>query len=201
MGRGRLSVPRVFDFSTQLVISTGTSANQTIGEILLSVIPGSTRAIQANQANDKSGVDWWLEMTSGDFIAVDCKIRDEDPRVKFKADDLALETWSVVEKKVVGWTLDANKKTDYVFWIWKDTGRWCVVPFRLLMKAFQENMDEWKRIYRSARQCTEGRYHSECLFVPRSAVWLGMSKAAAGNSETLRKKVIAEQGTLFEVPA
>lgn len=192
MGRNILSVPRVFDFQKQLIISTGTSANQTIGELMLSVIPGSTRAIQSNKNNDKSGIDWWLEMDSGSFLGVDCKIREID----FGRDDLALETWSVVEKKRIGWTLDSTKRTDYVFWVWKDSGRWCVVPFRLLLKASLKNLDKWKAVYKTARQCTENKYHSECIFVPRREVWKQIYLLSEGNSEALKVQQL-NQGTLF----
>jgi len=200
VGGIRLSTPRVFDFKQALVISTGTSANQAIGDILLANLPGSTRAIQANSRNDRSGVDWWLEMQSGDFLAVDCKIREEDPLQKFGKDDLALETWSVVEKNVIGWTLDDGKRTDYVFWFWKDTGRWCVVPFLLLRRAFQTLRPEWIRQYQVARQCTERRYHSECVFVPRREVWRAIYRLAEGYSESLAQPKI-DQGVLFSAEA
>lgn len=176
-----MSAIRVFDFQRQLVISTGTSANKTIGELMLSVIPGSSRAIQANQENDKSGVDWWLEMESGDFLAVDCKIREID----YGKDDLALETWSVIEKRKIGWTLDSSKKTDYVFWVWKDSGRWCVVPFRLLLKAFVKHKDDWIRAFKTAKQNTEGKYHSECVFVPRNIVWRAIYLLSEGDWRAL----------------
>lgn len=192
-----MSAIRVFDFKQALTISTGTSANQAIGDILLATIPGSTRAIQANSHNDRSGVDWWLEMQSGNFLAVDCKIREDDPLPRFGKDDLALETWSVVEKKVVGWTLDDAKRTDYVFWIWKDTGRWCVVPFLLLRKAFQFHRSEWIAKFQVSRQSTERRYTSECVFVPRKVVWLAMASMAKGYSDQL-VQLRADQGCLFE---
>lgn len=196
MGGIRLSAIRVFDFKQALTISTGTSANRVIGDILLENIPGSTRAIQANQHNDRHGVDWWLEMQSGDFLGVDCKIREEDPKPKFGKDDLALETWSVVEKKVVGWTLDDAKRTDYVFWFWKDTGRWCVVPFLLLRRAFQIHLVDWKAAFRVATQCTDRRYHSECVFVPRREVWAAIYKLSEGLSEQLQQ-THGDQGVLF----
>lgn len=192
MGGIRLSTIRVFDFKEALTISAGTSANRVIGDILLETIPGSTRAIQANTNNDRSGVDWWLEMQSGDFLAVDCKIRERD----FGKDDLALETWSVVEKRVVGWTLDDTKRTDYVFWFWKDTGRWCVVPFLLLRRALQVHLVEWKAAFRVVMQCTDRRYHSECLFVPRREVWAAIYRLAEGNSSALSQPN-RDQGCLF----
>ena len=38
--------------------------------------------------------------------------------------DIALETWSVIEKLKIGWTRDLNKRSDYVLWFWLDTKRW-----------------------------------------------------------------------------
>ena len=61
-----MSEVRSFGFQAQLVISTGTSANTTIGAILMDVIPGSLRAIQALPVNDRQGVDWWIETASGE---------------------------------------------------------------------------------------------------------------------------------------
>lgn len=192
-----MNAARQFDFQEQLVISTGTSANKTIGAILIDVIPGAKRAVQALQADDRTGVDWWVETGATDRrIAVDCKIREDDPLPRFGKDDLALETWSVVEKKIVGWSLDDKKRTDYVFWIFKDTGRWCVVPFMLLVRAFSARKDDWSSAYRVARQNTEGRYHSECVFVDRRELWSEIYRQAHGTSESLRV-AHAEQLSLF----
>lgn len=197
-----MSIVRTFDFNTQLILSTGTAANRSIGEILLSTINGSLRAIQALEVHDRQGVDWWLDMKSGDRLAIDCKIRDDDPIKKFgkNCDDVALETWSVVEKKIIGWSLDESKRTDYVFWLWKDTGRWCLVPFVLLVKAFKEKKDEWMQVFRVARQRTKNfgnSYHSECVFVSRHELWAEIYRQSHGFSESLRQ-IKANQQEMFE---
>lgn len=193
-----MSVIRQFGFQEQLVISTGTAANKTIGMILIDVIPGAQRAIQSLKMDDRTGVDWWVETQASDRrIAVDCKIREDDPLPRFGKDDLALETWSVVEKKVIGWSLDDTKRTDYVFWIFKDTGRWCVVPFALLVRAFSAKKDEWIRMFRVAKQNTDGRYHSECVFVDRRELWAEIYRQAHGTSESLRVAQ-TEQMSLFD---
>jgi hypothetical protein len=183
-----MSSIKKFDFKTQLVLSTGTAANKTIGEILLDAIPGSLRAIQSLEKSDRQGVDWWLDMKSGERVGVDCKIRGEDPIPLYKKDDLALETLSVVEKNKIGWSLDESKKTDYVFWIWKDSGRWCLVPFLLLVKAFKEKKDQWVKTYKVSRQNTDDRYHSECVFVDRAEVWREIYRQSHGCSDSLRQE-------------
>jgi hypothetical protein len=201
VGRIRMSAIRTFDFNNQLVMSTGTAANRTIGEILLETIPGSVRAIQALSVHDKQGVDWWLDMKSGERLAIDCKIRYDDPIQLFgkHRDDVALETWSVVEKKVIGWTLDETKKTDYIFWLWKPTGRWCVVPFHLLVKAFKAKKEQWMQVYPVRKQKTvrpNSIYHSECVYVNRREMWAEIYLQAHGNSEALRE-ARKEQPDLF----
>ena len=189
--------PNQFSFNQQLIVSTGTSANPTIGAILLNVIPGAQRVIQALKQDDKAGVDWWVETSATDKrIAVDCKIREDDPQVKYNSDDLALETWSVVGKSV-GWTLDEKKRCDYILWVFKETGRWVIVPFALLQKSFKARKDEWCSLYRVAQQETDKRYKSECVFVPRKEIWREIYRQSHGYSEDL-KVIHAQQLGLFD---
>lgn len=193
---------RVFDFHKQLIMSNGTATNKSIGEILLEAIPGSMRAIQALSVHDRKGTDWLLDMRSGEWCRIDCKIREEDPKKKYgeHCDDVALETWSVIEKKVIGWSLDDKKQTDYVFWLWKDTGRWCLVPFLLLVKAFRAKKDKWMKIYKVAQQKTEGprsSYHSECVFVERVELFREIYRQSNGYSESLKQADPIQVG-LFE---
>lgn len=180
---------RVFEFNKQLIMSNGAAINKSIGEILLESIPGSLRAIQSLTSMDRKGIDWLLDMESGEFCKVDCKIRDFDPIKMYgkHCDDVALETWSVVEKKIIGWSLDEKKQTDYIFWLWKDTGRWCLVPFLLLVKAFKAKRDEWLCTYRVARQNTENRYHSECVFVNRRELFKEIYLQSNGYSQMLKQ--------------
>jgi hypothetical protein len=158
-------------------MSQGEAANQSVADILLSAIPNALSVTPAHKVNDRSGVDWWVEC-DGHHLGVDVKVREEDWSAKpepQRADDLALETWSVVERSVVGWTRDAAKRTDYVLWLWKDTGRWCLIPFPLLCGVFSELWEEWRETYKPPfRQHTprwDGGYQSECIFVPRKIVW------------------------------
>ena len=112
-------------------------------------------------------------MQSGNHLSVDVKIRAQDWSVKDepdRADDLALEIWSVCEKKIQGWTRDESKRTDYVLWYWSDTGRWCMIPFAMLCQAFREHWEAWSQEFRTATQRT-GNYHSNCVFVPRRTIW------------------------------
>ncbi len=169
-----------YNFGDNLRMSQGHAENVDIDSILLSIIPGALSAFQAHEKNDRNGVDWWVEC-HGKFLGVDCKVRRQDWALRGQ-DDLALETWSVVEKKVIGWTRDAYKRTDYILWLWKESKRWCLIPFPMLCKVFSDNWIVWKNEFKTREQFTpnHGGYHSECVFVPRKIVWRFIYRAFSG---------------------
>ena len=163
-----------YSFTNQLDGSRDASATEEIKSILLQNISGAVAVYPAHACNDRRGTDFWVENQRGDHLSVDAKVRAEDWAAKPEPmDDLALETWSVVEAKKVGWTRDDTKRTDYVVWYWTDTGRWCLVPFPMLCKVFQKHWEQWAQRYGTHQQYTPdcGSYHSECVFVPRTVVW------------------------------
>lgn len=166
-------MPKQYGFGDRLEMSQGVSENESISAIVKNNIPSALAVYQAHFANDRNGTDFWVECESGKFLSVDCKVREKDFIEVNGCDDLALESWSVVEKNKVGWTRDTSKQTDFVLWLWKDTGRWLLVPFQMLCKVFSDNWKEWRREFKTARQYTpnHGGYHSECIFVPRALVW------------------------------
>ncbi len=172
---GARNKPRHYGFHKQLSMSQGVSDSEDVRALLLRVIPGACQVIQAHEANDRNGTDYWVEHERGRFLSIDCKIREEDWSAKpppLTADDLALEIWSVVERRIVGWTRDRKKQTDYVLWFWLDTRRWCLIPFLQLCGVFEENWELWQSNYKHPQQYTpDGDYHSECVFVPRHEVW------------------------------
>ena len=167
-----------FSFNKQLAMSHGNSSSSDVKDILLNEIPGALNVIPAHEFNDRQGTDYWIEHKRGRFLSVDVKVREKD----FGKDDLALETWSIVDKSV-GWTRNEEKQTDYILWFWKDTRRWCLVPFHLLCKVFQEKWEKWLNDYPCYRQFTKnnnGGYYSECVFVPRREVWAQIYHHASG---------------------
>ena len=168
---------REYGFQDRLAMSRGVSQTTDVADIILENVPGALQVHPAHKINDRHGTDYWVEHARGDHLSVDTKIREEDWAAKpapFTADDLALETWSVVEENIPGWTRDATKRTDYVLWFWQDTRRWCLIPFSLLCAVFRNNWAAWSHKYKTKQQTTTdmGRvYHSECVFVPRREVW------------------------------
>lgn len=179
-------MPIEYAFSDRLKMSCGVSAVADVRAILLANIPGAVNVVPAATVNDKQGIDWWVEMSTAQHLAVDAKVREQDWAAKNPdEDDLALESWSVVEKQVPGWSRDPSKKCDYVLWLWKDTGRFCLIPFPLLCGVFQRNWQHWKQMHKTRQQFTprsDGGYHSECVFVPRRAVWAEIYRQYGGGT-------------------
>ena len=164
---------RVFNFGQQLKMSEGVSLSFDFREVLLTEIPNATEIRRASQADDRSGTDWWVDRSNNRPLSIDLKARETDYEPRGE-DDLALETWSVVEKGAIGWTRNPAKGSDYILWFWKDTKRWCLIPFPMLCRVFSLLWQEWAGIYRVASQMTNFNgyiYHSECVFVSREVVW------------------------------
>lgn len=170
-------------FLDDLMMSAGTSKGEAVADVLLGHIPNAVQVTQADTEDDKQGVDYWVILANDHRLAVDVKVRTEDYYRKRGVDDLALETWSVIDSKV-GWTRDPDKRTDYVLWMWQDTGRWCLIPFHLLCAVFQDKWRQWKMAYKTSRQRTHNRngsWVSECVFVPRVAVWRSIYNRFGGH--------------------
>ena len=187
-----------YTFGGNMKMSEGISQSASMGDILIQNIHGATGVRKATEAEDRSGTDWWVDHSRGVPFSIDAKVRREDYSVKpepLRADDLALEIWSVIGQKrldgtckpveIVGWTLNDKKRTDYVLWFWKDTRRFCLVPFPLLLAVFREQKDAWCAKYKSSQQFTEKRtqcfqgWWSQCVFVPRREVWAAIYRKFA----------------------
>lgn len=174
-----------YDFDERLKSSEGVAVSEDVESILLNNLAGALSVTKAHEVNDRSGTDWWVECSGRKHLSVDAKVREEDWALRGQ-DDLALEVWSVCEKSIIGWTLDRNKQSDFILWFWKETKRWCILPFPMLCSVFSEHKDEWCEKYKTARQFTPrkssggGNYHSECVFVPRREIWARIYAMFAG---------------------
>jgi hypothetical protein len=176
--------PREYGFDERLVMSNGHAASTDVRDVLIDCIPGARKVHKSCGDNDRIGVDWWVEMVGGRMLGVDAKVRELDWAANHPdEDDLALETWSVIEQGVVGWTRDESKRCDYVLWLWTDSKRFCLVPFPMLCAAFKARWQDWKKIYKVRQQSTPwngGAYHSECVFVDRRELWAEIYRQYGG---------------------
>jgi hypothetical protein len=160
-------VSTVLDFTEQLTWSNGVAPDG-VERILRDRIPGCVAVRRASVQEDRHGTDYWaVRIEPLRPLSVDLKARRTDwaPR---GADDLALETWSVIGERA-GWTRDRSKQTDFILWYWDDTRRFCLVPFHALCRVFRSCWQEWSGTYRTERQ-DSGGWQSECVFVPRVVV-------------------------------
>jgi hypothetical protein len=179
-------VPQPLEYSFHEQVELSHEQEAEIRAILLANIPGSRHAFPACRENDKRGTDWWVEMCGGFFLSIDLKIRKEDFAAKSDlTDDLALESWSVIEKRLIGWSRNPSKRSDYILWYWLDTRRWCLVPFPPLCRVFCDRWEGWKLTHKVAQQHTpdNGDYHSECIFVPRREVWAAIYSTFSGQTK------------------
>lgn len=180
-------MPREYGFDEQLQMSQGICTTKNIAEILLANVPGALSVAAATRNDDRNGTDYWIHHARGKPYSIDIKVRAEDYATKpepFAADDLALESWSVVEQGIVGWSRNPKKMTDYILWYWQDSGRWCLVPFVMLCAVMEGKWQEWRNQYKTRQQSTpsnRGGYHSECIFVPRREVWAEIYKRFSGS--------------------
>jgi ribose-phosphate pyrophosphokinase len=118
-----------------LVDTAGTlvkSANALKSNGARTVYAAAAHGVLAGPAVERIEKSPLVELVITDSIALNgkksskIKVRDEDWAFKpgrNAADDLALETWSVIEKQVIGWTRNQSKMTDYVLWFWRDRRR------------------------------------------------------------------------------
>jgi hypothetical protein len=158
-----------------MIMSEGVSSKHNIKEIILDCFPNAIKVERANEKEDRHGTDYWVTTKAGQEYSIDIKAREKDWRKKHpKEDDLALESWSVKGKRV-GWTRDTSKRTDYILWIWLDTGRNTLVPFPMLCSVFMDKWEEWSTKHKVSSQRTQNangsQWESQCIFVPRRDVW------------------------------
>ena len=170
-----------YDFQERLEFSHGMAPRADVEEILRENIPACIGVQKATEKDDRNGTDWWcIRRPPLRNLSVDVKVRDVDPIEKCWGDDLALETWSVINEKV-GWTRDATKQTDFILWMFVPTGRWVLVPFPMLCKVFQDKWRLWSTLYKRDVQ-DSGSWKSECIFVPRRELWKALYIQYAGTS-------------------
>jgi len=168
------------NFNEDFEFSKSTHTNNKIREILLDNIPAAIDVKDSTPEDDKNGVDKWvIRKHNLHPLSVDVKSRRDDPKEKGWGDDLALETFSNVDNKIIGWTRDERKKCDYILWFFEPTNRSVLVPFPMLCKVYQELWEEWKVTYKTSRQ-DNGSWFSESTFVPREIIWNAISNRFEG---------------------
>ena len=151
-------------------------------ELLKQYIPDSVSVVKTNVEQDKKGIDYVVTLNGGATINIDAKTREPGCSKYWinKQPELALEIWSVKEKKIIGWTLNTKTQVDYILYTFarEDCASFFLLPFQLLRKAFKQHGREWVNAYKSKLQKNKG-YYSEAVFVPANVVLQAVSDEMA----------------------
>ncbi len=133
--------------------------------LLKELFPEMVRFFWADSRLDKMGSDLVVVLPDRQ-IHIDVKIRSDDPR-EWGEDDIAVELYSVVEKKKRGYQ---NEVCDYLLWGFEKTQRAVLVPFKPFQTYHAKYFAFWEKWRAELPQTTvlkDGTtYHSTFCFVP-----------------------------------
>ena len=167
-------MPVVHDFDAKLAESDNNRVRALVHTALQDRFGSNYLAIhKAALANDRHGADYLAEFRHGQTRLIEAKVRPEDWLPRGQEADLALETWADIDKQVVGWTRDTAKLSDYLVFVWLESGRSLLLDARLLRAWFCEYWETLRtkhggKIIPSKRGCREWR--SETIYVPHREV-------------------------------
>ncbi len=187
-------VARVFSFDGQLAMSKR-QRDATDMEIIKQHITGCVAVRRGTLEEDRAGIDYVATLSSGVSLHIDAKTRERGASRfwKYRQPELALETWSVMpqgeQPGKIGWTLDQQKRTDLVLYTFdpSDSDYFYILPFQLLRITFNRELNRWlKQFGPPQAQCTEGRWRSECVFVPVGSVLDAVRATSVGTLASIR---------------
>ena len=170
------------DFYEKLRYSLG--EQQTFDcNILKSHIPNCIEIKKTDTATDKTGIDYIAVLDGGAKIYIDAKTRTPGcSRYWHGEPELAIEMWSVVEKKKVGWTFSKKTNVDYILYTFpkEDYSGYFFIPFQLLRSAAKHCYPEWKKRYPKYYQQNNG-YTSQAMFIPASVLIAEVQREMIGD--------------------
>lgn len=145
--------------------------------VLRNVIPRCVSVQKTDAYTDKQGVDYIVTLRDGSQFTVDAKTRQKGAKRWWKQEEpeLALEKYSVVELKKVGWLFkDSAVHPDYILYTFdkSDSDKFYLVPYVLLRKAASKRWKNWESQYGVKKQpnSSHGGYTSDAIFVPASVL-------------------------------
>lgn len=122
---------------------------------------------------DRQGIDYIGTLRGGAKIFIDAKTREKGASRYWKhgAPEIALEIYSIVEQKKLGWALSGTSKAHYILYTFDvtDSENFYMFPFQLLRKVFYENGRHWIDEYGQKTQVSDN-WHSSAVFVPANVV-------------------------------
>ena len=127
--------------------------------ILRSHIPKCIGVEKTSVDIDRTGVDYIATLQGGTKIFIDAKTRTPGCSRYWKGEpELAIETWSVVEKKIPGWTFNEKSDVDYILYTFpkEDYAGCFFIPFQLLRSASIRCYPDWRKRFPKHYQRNNG---------------------------------------------
>ena len=153
-------------------------------ELLKTCIPNCVSVKKTDTATDKTGIDYVARLDGGAEIYIDAKTRLPGCSKYWNGEpELAIETWSVVEGRKIGWTFSKKTNVDYILYTFpkEDYAGYFLLPFQLLRSAAKRCYYEWERLYPKHYQANNG-YKSEALFIPASVILAEIQNEMTGKA-------------------
>lgn len=150
--------------------------------ILRSHIPKCVNVEKTSVDIDRAGVDYIATLQGGTKILIDAKTRTPGCSRYWKDEpELAIETWSVVEKKIPGWTFNEKSDVDYILYTFpkEDYAGYFFIPFQLLRSASISCYPDWIKRFPKHYQRNNG-YTSEAMFIPANVILAEVKREMQG---------------------
>lgn len=136
-----------YDFHDMLDYSNSDTNTKLALTILEKLSKDSAVIAKSPPVLDRKGSDFYIINNSGKLSHIDVKFRPKD-FMHVNQDGITVNDDIVIEYDTpngpnTGWTVDSNKITDYVLWIWPKTNRYKLVDAVKLRAAALGNTAQW----------------------------------------------------------
>lgn len=131
----------IHDFERSLAISKANEDAPWWASIYEKAFPKHLSAVSVKSDGwaQRGGIDRVITLASGKAITVDEKVRTED------WPDIALETWSDLERKSPGW-MQKDLACDFIAYAFVPSQRCYLLPFVTLRRAWLTSGGDWIRM-------------------------------------------------------
>jgi len=183
----------VHSFAESLAFSKGVVA-ETATDTIRNMIHGCVSVETYDVGGNDGGVDYIATLDTGVRASIDHKTRRRGSSTYWAngVPEIPIETISVGgvggRCDTKGWTFDRTKRCQFVLFTFHpdDSDAAFLVPFQLLRTAAEKNLTAWDKRYGRKRQ-DNGRFFSECIFVPWPVVEAAVVDVMRGNSGSVRR--------------
>lgn len=156
----------VYDFDKQLAASQADNVHALVRRVMFEKFAGELLdIIPSHEENDKRGADYILVFRNCKYENLDVKTRAKD---YYQKPNTALEYRT---GKKDGWTIDTDKLTDWVLFLWLDTERASLHNARMLRIVARDNQEEWMQTHQQSTQVSNGDYSSPCVYFTDHELW------------------------------